>query len=89
LHAPAASHSRRILSGKTLTGQRENKAAVEVVVTVELPQISAEGGPIGAVARALNLEWGSAGEPGVDVVPPLKLVAFSHLPTKKHQPSIA
>jgi hypothetical protein len=61
--------TRRILSGRTLSGQSENEAGVEVV-------------DWGYRLKMRFLEWGPTGKTGVDIVPPFEFVALAHLPAE-------
>lgn len=79
----SAAQSRRILSGITLTGQLENNAGVEVVVSGFRAKFDVRA------EREETLKSGTTGEPSIDIVPPFELIAFAQLPTEKHDSTVS
>jgi len=79
-----------ILSGITLSGQRENYAGVRV-----RPRMNAdERGVVLSVGIRVNprlekLQGSTTCEAGVDVVPPFEFVTFAELPTEQHDATVA
>ena len=74
--------SARMISGITLSGQRENVRGVGVVW-------GSLGRPEGTGSCGKVLERSAARETGIHIVPPLELVTFAQLPTKQDHPAFS